>query len=97
MKYLVGGTLLVSFLFFIVMITNGIDNSYRKDIQEWVSKRNEKVISIEQTFLYNGPYIITKNTNIYKVKTDKGVYWFRFGFLYNDIEMVYNGEYKKLR
>jgi hypothetical protein len=70
----------------------------QENIKRWVNGRGEMVISVEQKFFLIGPYMVAKNYNIFKVVSDKNIYWFRFFGTFG--RTIYqensNGEYTKL-
>ena len=74
-----------------------INSGYEKEIKEWAAKNNEKVETIERCFFHIGPYYISKNCYIYRVETNTGVYWFRYGLFYDDIEKETLHGYIKIR
>lgn len=59
----------------------------KREIHEWASNKTIKVLTIEEKYFDLGPfYYKCKHERLYKVDTDKGTYWFRFGLLSPDIE-----------
>lgn len=75
--------ILVLSLFVILPAQQRSDEAY---ISQWAGDNSHNVSSIERCYWTMGPYWYSKNTRIYKVKTDDGTFWFRFRFLGTDIE-----------
>jgi len=72
-------------------------NNDENEIREWVSKRGETTTNVDLRTFHTGPYYITKNYRIFKVDTDKNVYWFRFGWFSPDIYKETNGDYTEVK
>jgi hypothetical protein len=81
-----------------VLILAAINVSYETEIKEWATENGKKVESIERCHFLTGPYYVSKSCHIYKVKANDGVYWFRYGLFYDDIEKEKSdGDYVKIR
>jgi hypothetical protein len=81
---------------FAIFATSFIVNSDNSDINEFVASRKEKLISSEMRIFEQGPYWCIKNTRVYRVQTDKNIYWLRYGWPLDDQYVEINGQYKKL-
>ena len=63
-----------------LLIVVAICSNHEKEIKEWVAQRGETCLEVKASIFSNGPFIYLKNARVYRVTTDKGVYWFRFCF-----------------
>jgi hypothetical protein len=58
----------------------------------------DSVKNIEQRFAFHGPFYITKHRRIYRVETQRHVYWFRYGGWFGtDIYREVDGNYEKVK
>lgn len=64
--------------------------NYPDKINEWAKKENLQVTNVDIPWFETGPYSFwtSKHTTIYKVETNKGVYWIRFYNISSDIQDV---------
>lgn len=93
MKYIFIGIIVVLVLLVGLIITRMVDSEYEKEIEKWVSDRGETLVKCERHLFDTGPYFVSKNLHIFRVETNKSIYWFRYGFLYENIEQETNDGY----
>lgn len=67
-------------------------------IIQWMENKNMQAVDVDYSAYDIGPYHYRKGCRVYRVTTDKDVYWFRFGryFMPNEIYKKINGEYEKI-
>jgi hypothetical protein len=83
---------IVTVLLLISLIIWGLMDNRDTAIRTFVASKGEKVVDIDAKWIHTGPFWATKNTTIYRVETDKSIYWFRFG-LWKTIKQEVNGKY----
>jgi hypothetical protein len=89
--------LLLIILFVIVFVLWDVGNE-ESDIELWVKSRGEVVEKVDFRMVDVGPYIIPlKGYRYYYVKTDKNVYWFKFGWSVEIQQEFPNGQYKEVK
>lgn len=64
----------------VLVTTHEIFRGDRYEIRQWVTQRGEVLQDIDQHFFTTGPYWYVKGARIYRVTTDRNVYWFRYNF-----------------
>jgi hypothetical protein len=74
------------------LISWGISSSRDSTMENFVAARGETIVESDYRWVHTGPFLGGKNISIYRVETDKSVYWFRFG-LWTSIKKEVNGEY----
>jgi hypothetical protein len=78
-------------------ITSCVTSSDEANIKAFYSKRSEKILTSERRMLSRGPYWWAhQNCRIYKVQTDKGLYWHYFNIQSEVKQELPGGEYKKI-
>ena len=97
MKYILIGIVVIVIAFIAIGITNAIDAEYEREINKWVTDRGETLVKCERHHFDTGPYFVSKNLHIFRVETDKSIYWFRYGLFYENIEQEVNGTYKVIK
>jgi len=73
-------------LLIVFIILPMVDSSDRKSINKWATTNNHVVSAIDRHHFNTGPFWHSKNCRIYKVQTEDGIFWFRFGLFGADIE-----------
>ena len=70
----------------------------RKDIVAWAQERDLHVQQVDRRYfrLNRGPYQLARNSRVYRVETDKGVYWFKYSTGRLSIFREYNGLYMRI-
>lgn len=78
-------------------VTTWLTNSHTNSITSWVQARGETVREIDCRYVNIGPYYYMKNARVYRVETEKNVYWFRFGLWTPSVYLETSlDEYKEL-
>lgn len=73
-----------------------VSNNQENRIITFVSSKNEKMVSMDLKQLDLGPFFYMKNAWVYKVVTDKNVYWIRFYFSTQVYRELPNNRYEQL-
>ena len=70
----------------------------RKDIDAWAQERNLTVQHVDRRYLTlnRGPYQLARNSSIYRVETENGVYWFKYNPGRSSIFREDHGEYTRI-
>jgi hypothetical protein len=70
----------------------------KKDIDAWAQERNLTVQQVDRRYLKlnRGPYQLARHSRIYRVETDKGVYWVKYNPRRSSIFREDNGEYTRI-
>lgn len=70
----------------------------KKDIDAWARERNLTVQQVDRRYLKlnRGPYRLARNSRIYRIETDKGVYWIKYNPGRSSIFREHDGEYTKI-
>ena len=72
--------------------------SEESEIKKWIKNRGETVGNVEFRMVDVGPYIVPiKGFTYYYVKTDKNIYWFKFGWSNEIQQELPNGQYKEIK
>ena len=70
----------------------------KKDIDAWAQERNLTVRQVDRRYLAlnRGPYQLARNSRIYRVETDKGVYWIKYNRGRSSVFREDSGEYTRV-
>ena len=70
----------------------------KKDIDAWAQERNLTVRQVGRRYLIlnRGPYQRARNSRIYRVETDKGVYWIKYNPGRSSVFREDSGEYTRI-
>ena len=77
-------------------VTSREDSANHKDINTWAQEHNLTVQHVDHRYLSHGPYQLSKKSSIYRVETDKGVYWFKYNPGRSSVVRENSGEYDKV-
>lgn len=72
----------IIFLLVVLVVVLGVSigGCDSNNINTWVENRHEVVQNVDYCPFLTGPFFPVKNARVYKVTTDKHVYWMRYGW-----------------
>ncbi len=80
-----------------MLLTRAVEKADNEKIRHWAKQRRIEVKSIEQRFLRLGPFFAqTPASRVYRATTNKGAYWFRFGFGHRIYQQKSAGDYQRI-
>jgi hypothetical protein len=80
-----------------MLLTKAVEKADIEKIRHWIKQRGGEVKDIEQRFLRLGPFLArTPASRVYRVNTNKGAYWFRFGFGHRIYQQKSAGDYQRI-
>jgi hypothetical protein len=80
-----------------MLLTRAVEQADIEKIRHWIKQRGVEVKDIEQRFLRLGPFFArTPASRVYRVTTNKGAYWFRFGFGHRIYQQKSAGDYQRI-
>jgi hypothetical protein len=80
-----------------MLLTRAVEQADIEKIRHWIKQRGGEVKDIEQRFLRLGPFFArTPASRVYRVTTNKGAYWFRFGFGHRIYQQKSAGDYQRI-
>ncbi len=80
-----------------MLLTRAVEKADIEKIRHWIKQRGGEVKDIEQRFLRLGPFFArTPASRVYRVTTNKGAYWFRFGFGHRIYQQKSAGDYQRI-
>lgn len=73
-------------------------DSDKNEAAQWVATRGEIAERIDYKNWFLGPYWHNKSLRVYRVKTNKNIYWIRYGHWIGgpDVYIERDGDYKEL-